>query len=268
MHQSIRASALKTPYWALKKIAQRIASNSIVSDAACPTFKAIPSSVLLEGGYSSQLGQDYVADQILLGKLEHGVFVDIGVHNGRDLSNSYFFESVRGWTGLCIEPNPEVFELLTKNRKCQLEQLAVGDSMGTLSFEIVEGDEMLSGVSTEYNRRHQLRIRDSVRENKGFRRIINVEMKPIQSLLDAHGFNHVDLLSIDTEGSELSVLRGLDFESTRVSVIVIERNYESGAVPKLLKSKGFTRLMALGFDDIYVRDDLIFARTLLEEQKT
>lgn len=46
--------------------------------------------------------------------LKNGVFFDIGAHDGVSLSNTYFFEKELGWSGICLEPIPEVFERLKK----------------------------------------------------------------------------------------------------------------------------------------------------------
>ena len=67
--------------------------------------------------YYSQSQQDKIVD-ILFSKKMNGFFVDIGAHNGVNFSNSLFFETYRDWKGVCIEPIPEVFEQLQKNRNC------------------------------------------------------------------------------------------------------------------------------------------------------
>lgn len=249
----------KVPLWTLQKSAQRIASAPLVSDAACPRFPAIPRAFLDSRGYRSQIGQDYLVDQILLGSITNGIFVDVGAHDGFSLSNTFFFESVRGWTGLCIEPNPEVYGRLSANRKCQTEQVAIGAYQGTVEFAVVNGPDMLSGVKSRSNSRHRQRIKAEIEAVNGSLTVIEVPLRTLQSLLDAHNISNIDLLTIDTEGSELDVLRGIDFIRTRVSCIVIERNYESGPIPKFLKNNGFVRLMALAWDDIYIREDLLLS---------
>ena len=43
--------------------------------------------------YFSQMGEDkYVDTKVFHGK-ENGVFVDVGAHDGKTFSNTYFFES-------------------------------------------------------------------------------------------------------------------------------------------------------------------------------
>jgi len=43
-----------------------------------------------------------------------GFFVEAGAWDGVYLSNSLFFERVRNWTGILIEPNIEAYKNLTE----------------------------------------------------------------------------------------------------------------------------------------------------------
>lgn len=56
--------------------------------------------------YYSQYGQDEFLDQKVFKQKKNGFFVEVGVCDAIRLSNTYFLENVRNWTGLCIEPNP------------------------------------------------------------------------------------------------------------------------------------------------------------------
>lgn len=65
----------------------------------------------------SSFGQAMFIDGILENN-ENGFFMDSGAHNGEDQSNTLFFERIRHWTGILIEPQPHIYqELKKKNRK-------------------------------------------------------------------------------------------------------------------------------------------------------
>ena len=74
----------------------------------------------------SQLGQDILVDEYFGGK-RGGVFVDIGAYDGVTFSNTLMLERERGWTGVCIEPLPDVFAELRQNRGCVCVQACIGD---------------------------------------------------------------------------------------------------------------------------------------------
>ena len=91
-------------------------------------------------GYYSQNGQDVFLDESVFRGQEKGVFIDIGANDGVSLSNSYFFENDRGWTGVCVEPQPDKFESLQKARTSLCIQGCVTDTAGTAEFLAVSGD--------------------------------------------------------------------------------------------------------------------------------
>lgn len=198
--------------------------------------------------YWSQFGQDRVLRQMIFRDVDNGVFVDVGAHDGKTLSNTYFFEQL-GWTGLCIEANPDVFPDLQKNRTCPCICAAAFDEPGSLRF-VQAG--MLSGIESCYHPFHRDRVKHEHLETG----VAEVPAMTLTSMCDAHGIDRIDLLSIDVEGSELQVLRGMDFGKIFVKVICIERAYPEPAIDDLLKSKGFVKLCDLGCDEIWVQEFL------------
>jgi hypothetical protein len=66
--------------------------------------------------FYSQNNQDKIINHLL--KKKNGVFLDIGANDGITISNTYYFEKKLNWTGLCIEPIGEVFNILSTNRNC------------------------------------------------------------------------------------------------------------------------------------------------------
>jgi hypothetical protein len=59
----------------------------------------------------SQEGEDMILNRIFEGKCQ-GFYVDIGAHHPRRFSNTYFFYK-HGWTGINVEPNPDVVRIFT-----------------------------------------------------------------------------------------------------------------------------------------------------------
>ncbi len=200
--------------------------------------------------YSSQYGQDkFVAEYLFPGK-ERGTFVDIGANDGVTLSNTLFFEERRQWTGLCVEPLPEIFEKLREAReRAFCENVCVSQTEGTLDFAMVEGEDMLSGIVESMDKRHHRRIE----KEKGRLRMLRLPSLRLQTLLEKYALDQVDFLSIDTEGSELEVLRSVDFDKTKVGVVCVENNSGRKDVRRHLEERGFAYYVTLGdLDDLYV----------------
>ena len=130
--------------------------------------------------------------------------MEVGAADGISDSNTYCLES-SGWSGLLVEPDPRQREGLRRNRRCEIAYCAAGRANGAAVFTLAE-DRGLSGLITEGAN------------------TIQVQVKPLEQILEQHGIGAIDLLSIDTEGTELDVWRSLDLRQRRPGVVIIEWN--------------------------------------------
>lgn len=202
--------------------------------------------------YYSQYRQDEFIDKVVFNKKRNGFFVDIGAHDGISLSNSYFFEVNRAFDGLCIEPNPKVFELLKKNRKCDVLNTCIADTVGTVKFLAVEGySEMLSGIIDHYHPTHLQRIDNYIREHGGARQEIEVNCMPLQNIPLLRN-KAIAFMSIDTEGNELSILKSIDFSKLNVTCFTIENNYGDSNIEEIMNRNNYIKVKRLGDDDVYL----------------
>ncbi len=235
------------------RIRRELWPTAYESTARRGKIRAYPEQQLRAEGYRSQYGQDKLVHETLLPDVDKGVFVDIGAHDGVSLSNTCYFERNLGWQGLCIEPIPEVFAELDRNRRCHKVQGAVGARRGQAQFQVLTGAaEMLSGLQETYDPRHLQRIEREQSARGGQRRVIPVEVYTLAELLARHNFVHVDYMSIDTEGAELAILQSFDFSRFHVRVIGLENNYRDGRPFDLLIAHGYTLRSVLG-DEFYVK---------------
>jgi len=206
--------------------------------------------------YYSQFLQDkYLNEKVFMNK-KHGVFIDIGAHDGVLLSNTYFFEKTLDWTGICIEPLPEVFDRLEKNRTSICINGCVTETRTKVPFLKISGySDMLSGIIDKYDPEHLKRIEHEQAVHGGTSELVDVEGYPLNALLEFYGIYHVDFISLDTEGGELDILKSIDFSRFQVDVIVVENNY-SVQFNEFLSSKGYIKITNLGCDEIYVKKTL------------
>ena len=201
--------------------------------------------------FFSQAGQDaYLDERVFKGKRD-GVFVEIGGYDGITGSNCLFFELLRGWTGLLIEPSPTYFARAQSFRKATCLRLAVADEEGEAEFlEVQEGYSQMSGLTASYNDK----LREAVETNPNHKgELIQVKTRPLPKILDQHFLTQIDFISLDVEGGEMSVLSSFPFEKYQVHAWAIENNTGSTEIPALMREKGYDRVEALGVDDIYVR---------------
>ncbi|HLA06720.1 MAG TPA: FkbM family methyltransferase [Anaerolineales bacterium] len=202
-------------------------------------------------GYYSQVGQDkWIIEKLFADKVD-GTFVDIGAHDGVTFSNTYLLEK-KGWNGIAIEPNPLVYEKLSKNRKCITIKGCITSKPGKGKFRMITGyPEMLSGLITEYDARHVNRIYEEINSRGGEYKDIDVDCYNLVELLKSYKMLQVDYLSMDIEGAEYEVLKSIDFDRINIAVIGVENNYLDWRIPKLLISKGYEFNSIVG-DEFYI----------------
>eukprot|EP00930_Biecheleria_cincta_P096500 TRINITY_DN8833_c0_g1_i1.p1 TRINITY_DN8833_c0_g1~~TRINITY_DN8833_c0_g1_i1.p1 ORF type:complete len:705 (+),score=114.41 TRINITY_DN8833_c0_g1_i1:117-2231(+) len=250
---------------ALRWFIQLLLAIAAVSHGLPGTFVAAPDEDANEG-WHSQYGQDRLIMNLLYGTeradakmavqqgkpFRQGVFIELGAADGKDKSNTLAFERKLGWTGLLIEPVPSLYDILRRNRPnsaCSQDCVA-GDS----GYYYLAEDGYSSGMTD----RHIREAQDSVVKRK---------CRMLGDLIDQHlgpQGAHIDYLSLDTEGTELDILRSFDFKKHVVDVISIEvddvlaqEKYEHLA--KLLLNRGYRFLERLVVDEIWIRQRGLFS---------
>jgi len=205
--------------------------------------------------YHSQYLQDVFLDRWVFGGLEHGTFADIGAHDGVTYSNSVFFEKVRGWRGVAVEPNPDVFNKLAQNRQCHKLNCCVSDREGIVPFVKLSGySEMLSGMADKYDPEHRQRIEAELRQFGGRTETIEVQARRFDEIAREIGFSEFTYVSIDTEGSEPSILGDIDFSDLFIHALTVECNFEhaKAGMATLMGERGFEHIQTLGHDLVFL----------------
>ena len=199
----------------------------------------------------SQVGQDLFAAYILEKKFDlnsaesKGTFIEFGAFDGVMHSNSFLFEQL-GWNGILIEPDPLNAKVCEKNRTSQVIQACVmGNNFSddTVKFRAVSSDGELSSV-VGYGKSETSGMESQEYE---------VPVVNLDELLNSLGA--VDLLSIDTEGTELDLLQNTLF-SVRPKVLIVEHNNDNKikkAIRSLMAEKNYACFERVGdfFDDYF-----------------
>jgi hypothetical protein len=203
----------------------------------------------------SYQGQDLFVLEVL-GDLRGGYFLDSGASNGRKGSNTWLLESVYGWTGVCVEPNQESFRQLKANRACICLNCCLYNRDGPVEF--LEAAGVYGGIMGEYDPRH-LRFTRKVLAGRWPEGTppptVSKQARTIRSVLRSVGApGTIDYWSLDTEGSELALLRSFPFDEYRLRVLTVEHNNAAvrEQIRSLLAARGYVRVRDLGIDDGYV----------------
>lgn len=196
--------------------------------------------------YYSQFGQDRWLNENIFNGKTNGVFIDIGANDGILYSNSYFFEHYLNWTGICIEPLPNIYQKLEKNRSCICINGCVSDFTGSAKF--LECG-MLSGLINKISQQHY----DDIEKWLGHKceKIIEVSVFKLMDLIQKYQLNYIDYISIDTEGGELDIIKSIDFDKITIKIIDVENNYSDNRLQLFLEQKGYVLKTTLGVDLIF-----------------
>lgn len=206
----------------------------------------------------SYQGQDQFVIDVLSGQVG-GYFLDSGASNGLKGSNTWVLESQYGWRGVCVEPNAETFRQLQVNRSCVCLDCCLYDRDGAVDFLEVAG--VYGGIIEEYDPRHFAFTRSVVGErwpDMAQPPTVSKPARTIRSVLRSAGAPRtIDYWSLDTEGSELTLLKSFPYDEYRFRVLTVEHNNGPirSQIRGFLESRGYVWAHDLGIDDGYVLAD-------------
>lgn len=209
--------------------------------------------------YYSQFEQDkYINEKIFKNK-KNGIFFEIGAYDGILSSNSYYFEKNLDWKGVCVEPIENLFNRLKRNRKCICINGCIWNKIGPAKFYkfshpggFIFGE---CGLIDSYDSRQLQKMYERCKNEKNcILTTLEVHCYKFNDICLQNSISHIDYLSIDTEGSELLILKSIDFNNIEIAVISVENNYNEPAIQNFLKTKGYKFINRLGVDDIYKKN--------------
>jgi FkbM family methyltransferase len=182
---------------------------------------------------------------------DHGFYVELGANDGARASNTYYFELKRGWQGVLVEPCPNLYLACRKRR---------GRRNAVYCNACVDFDHDRRYVDMRYagpmtvSQSLDKDLGDEVAFNDRAAHLLPSGEAPfdfgavaatLTALLDdANAPESIDLLSLDVEGAELPVLKGIDFDRYRFCYILVECR----ALPPLeefLESQGYILVESL-----------------------
>ena len=191
---------------------------------------------------------------------DNGYFVELGANDGTSQSNTYYFETQRHWRGLLIEP------VLHNFLKCKASRspenayacaACVSFSYPETHVRLVYSNLMTTALDLETDIANP-----SVHAELGKAYLGNGETpveilapaKTLKALLDeANAPSVIDLLSLDVEGAEIEVLKGIDHQRYRFKYLLIESRSEE-VITSFLAERGYRCIDKLSNHDYLYTD--------------
>src|SRR5258708_17645463 len=176
---------------------------------------------VVEGWEQKRVGEFF-------GGARSGFFVEVGASRPEQESQTWHLEQI-GWTGVLIEPQPNLASDLRYARSAKVFAVAcsspenAGRRMqlhvaGPLSA--LDRDRMAPGAQPE--------------------RVIEVPVRTLDDILiESRAPVGFDFLSIDVEGHELEVLSGFDFARWRPRLVLLEDHVGNLSKHRFLRAAGY-----------------------------
>ena len=205
----------------------------------------------------SQHNQDYIVFQKFFKGKINGVFCDVGANHPLYINNTRYFEEL-GWSGYAFEPLPHMQLFWKKHRKAKFFPYAASDNEGDVTFTTVKNEsgweDMLSYVKKTSKVKYDYKTED-----------ITVKTRVLKNVFREESITEIDYMSIDVEGHELQVIKGIDFTKVKVKVLTIENNFGGAGDESHYGDDQIRNIMfennyilwgrIVGLDDIFVRSD-------------
>jgi FkbM family methyltransferase len=184
----------------------RTVRNRLISPVQIPTINCY-----------SQAGEDRILAFLFQSMgITRPKYIDIGAYKAAFCNNTYLFY-LQGSRGVCIEPDPRLFDALKATRT---EDICLNAAVGLNHESEVElylfDEPSLNTLSLEEAKR-----RDAVGEYKliGSRKVPAVR---IEDVIGAHFTELPSFISLDVEGVDYDILAGFDFDTYKVPIWIVE----------------------------------------------
>ena len=179
-----------------------------------------------------------------------GYYVEVGANDPRERSQTWHLEQ-QGWTGVLIEPQPDLAATLRAERKGKVFAAAC-------SSPAKAGQELplyVAGPLSSLDRR-------SMAPGATPEKVIRVPVRTLDSILEEAGSPAAfDFLSIDVEGHEIEVLQGFDLARWRPRLIMIEDHVADLSKHRYLNAAGYRIIRRYENNGWYVpRDSAVACR--------
>ena len=172
-----------------------------------------------------------------------GYAIDVGASDGISCNTTYMLESWR-WTVLSVEPNP-VFWRRLKELRAFVETCALDteESSSAMFWSFDHNPEAYSALRPTFP--------SDFPPHLGWTKI-QVPVKTLDQLIEKWQFPRLDALCVDTEGTEIDVLKGFDLAKWKPKAMVIESWVDPGPVDDYVAAFGYKKIGRSAHNSLYL----------------
>lgn len=211
----------------------------------------------------SQAGEDKIIEFLLSygkDKVEEFTYLDIGCNHYMDINNTYKFYEM-GMHGVLIDANPDFIALAEKNRP---RDICINAGIGkcnddSLKFYVLNVLD-LSSFNLDV-------INAAIKETPWLKveKEIDVPVFTIDYIIEKYFNGTPEVISLDIEGDELSVLQAMDLKSYSPKIFIIETitykanislNNKRNEIVEFMEECGYREYAFTGVNSIFININL------------
>jgi FkbM family methyltransferase len=190
----------------------------------------------------------------------NGTYIEVGANDGILQSNTYFYEKKKNWSGLLIEPIYKKFLQLKKNRSGK--NFFANYALVSFNYKkkkiFLEYSDLMT---TTISKKNEIDINNNITTGKKHlniyekEKIFSAKTTTLNSLLKKNNMPEViDFFSLDVEGYELEVLKGINFNIYKFRYILVECINNSKKIKNFLQINNYKFVEKLSDIDYLFRN--------------
>ena len=193
-----------------------------------------------------EFGEDIMVGRFFKNK-KNGFYVDIGAYHPFKGSLTQTLYG-KGWSGINIDISKTSVDLFKIARP---KDININCAIGKITEE------------TKFFQNSKMNQQNSLIRQNSNQVEVKIKCYKLNDILTSNKIEKVDYINIDTEGTELDVLKGLDFKKIKPSLLTIEDNHfdlDSDSKKKkinYMKNQGYVQINNIGVTMFFIkREDI------------
>ena len=180
--------------------------------------------------------------------VKKGFYVDVGANDPIDDSVTYLFYK-KGWTGINIEPNSNLYEKLCIHRTKDTNlQVGISEKKGKLVLRQYKNH----GLSTFADKVKDNYLHEKSEKTDDYEDV-EVPVNRLDSIIEENARNnHIHFMKIDVEGYEYEVIKSSNWAKIRPELLCIESNHIVKDWRPMLEEANYNLVFNDGLNDYYL----------------
>ncbi|MET0394936.1 MAG: FkbM family methyltransferase [Chitinophagaceae bacterium] len=214
----------------------------------------------------SQTGEDLIIDLVIdAKKWKEFTYLDIGANDPVLFNNTYKFYE-KGYSGVCVEPDPHLHALLSKKRKrdtCLNVGVAAKPAEG-VDFYIMDQPEL-----NTFSAEEAAALVKNASGTLNLVKVVRIPLRTVETIIDEHFNGKAPVfVNLDVEGLDEEILQHFPFDRYRPALFCIETVHYTEDASSEKRQEIFQLMEANGYEpfaDTYI--NTIFIDKQLNKKK-